>query len=466
MNEREEQGGRYVLYWMQQSQRAAWNPALEWAIERGNELGLPVVVYFGITDGYPGANLRHYAFMLEGLRETQAALAGQGVQMIVRHESPEAGVLEPAGEAALVVTDRGYTRIQKAWRAESAKKLACPLVQVEGDVVVPVEQVSGKEEYAAATIRKKIHRQLGRYLTPLKESRIRKDSLGLRFDGFDIDDVEQALERLDIDRSVGPVEGFRGGFSEAKQHLKRFIKERLEGYHVRRNDPTEEGTSNLSAYLHFGQISPVFVALEVYKAGQGLALFTKKDAPEVEVGTEKPYFCEHEGVEAFLEEMIVRRELAMNFVHYNSAYDNMKCLPNWVQETLRDHADDKREYVYSRDQWEGAETHDPYWNAAQREMMLTGKMHGYMRMYWGKKIIEWSRTHKEAYETAVYLNDKYELDGRDPNGYAGVGWCFGKHDRPWTERAVFGKVRYMNAGGLKRKFDVEGYVEKVDGLRR
>ena len=173
---------------------------------------------------------------------------------------------------------------------------------------------------------------------------------------------------------------------------------------------------------------------------------------------------ESPGREAFLEELIARRELAANFVYYNSKYDSIDCLPDWCTKTLGDHEGDPREYIYSLEEFEAAETHDPYWNAAQRQMVITGKMHGYMRMYWGKKILEWSPSPRVAYETALYLNDKYELDGRDPNGYTGVAWCFGKHDRPWKERPVFGKVRYMNDRGLRRKFDADLYVRKVEGL--
>jgi deoxyribodipyrimidine photo-lyase len=198
-----------------------------------------------------------------------------------------------------------------------------------------------------------------------------------------------------------------------------------------------EFTSGLSPYLHFGQISPLFVALEVKKSGK-------------------------KGKEDFLEELIVRRELAVNFVHYNSAYDSFNCLPQWAKATLHAHLEDKREYAYSLKDLENAKTHDPYWNAAQEEMRISGKMHGYMRMYWGKKILEWTRSPEEAFRRALYLNNKYNIDGRDPNGFAGVAWCFGKHDRPWKERQIFGKVRYMSSHGLERKFEIEKYVRKIE----
>jgi deoxyribodipyrimidine photo-lyase len=194
----------------------------------------------------------------------------------------------------------------------------------------------------------------------------------------------------------------------------------------------------MSPYLHFGQVSPVTLALHAQEQGGS-------------------------GTPAFLEELIVRRELAVNFVRYNDHYDSFASLPAWAQKTLELHQGDQREYGYSVDELERAATHDPYWNTAQMEMVKTGKMQGYMRMYWGKKILEWSRTPQDAYSVALYLNNKYEIDGRDPNGYAGIAWCFGKHDRPWGERPVFGMVRYMNAPGLTRKFAMDRYLEKVAG---
>ena len=434
--------GNYVLYWMQASQRAEWNHALEYAIDRANELGKPLLALFGITDHYPDANLRHYAFMLEGLRETQAALRKRGVQLVVRHESPEQAAVEMAREASLVVTDRGYVRIQRTWRDHVAKHAPCSVVQVETDVVVPIKVVSRKEEYAAATIRAKIHKHLEHYLVPLKERRLKKDSLGLKLDGLDLTDADAVLATLDVDRSL-PRQSFHlGGTSRAKAWLDDFIQTKLNDYAEKRNDPSLGIWSNMSPYLQFGQISPLYVALRIQDA-KG----KKREAKD-----------------AYLEELIVRRELSMNFVYHNPRYDTYRCLPDWAQATLEEHRNDPREAVYTARQLEEAKTHDPYWNAAMREMLLTGKMANYMRMYWGKKILEWTRTPQFAFRTALGLNNKYFLDGRNPNSFAGVAWCFGKHDRPWAERPIFGKVRYMNANGLRRKFDVERYVRSVERL--
>jgi deoxyribodipyrimidine photo-lyase len=335
------------------------------------------------------------------------------------------------------VVDRGYLRIQRAWRDDASKRMECLLLQVESDVIVPVEETSPKEEYAAATIRSKIKRKLDGFLVPLKEHEPFIDSLSLDFDSFNIDDLEKAISRLRIDRSVKRVDSFHGGTREAKSHLEVFLEGKLDRFPELRNDPTLDYLSHMSPYLHFGQISPLYIALKVSKTGSP-------------------------GIEAFLEELIIRRELSMNFIFYNEKYDSFEAIPDWAKKTLKAHEKDRRPYLYSLGELESAKTHDPYWNAAQKQMVVEGKMHGYMRMYWGKKILEWTRTPKEAFRNALYLNNRYGLDGRDPNGFTGVAWCFGKHDRPWGERAIFGNVRYMNDKGLKRKFDADSYVKMMD----
>jgi len=436
LNKKEMKKGKYILYWMQASQRAEYNHALEYAILKANALYQPLIVFFGITDHFPEANERHYFFMLEGLREVKESLEKRGIQMVIRHQSPERGVLPLAQKASLAVVDRGYLKIQKAWREDASKRMDCPLIQVESDVVVPVEEASPKEEYTAATIRPKISKKLKSFLVPLKEHDPAVASLSFDLNSFDIDDLEKAISKLPIDRSVQRVNSFHGGIREAKKHLQVFLEKKLDHFAELRNDPTLDYLSHMSPYLHFGQISPLYIALKV----------SKTDSP---------------GKWAYLEELIVRRELSMNFIFYNETYDSFKGIPEWAKKTFKTHQRDKRPYLYSPEELENGRTHDPYWNAAQREMARKGKMHGYMRMYWGKKILEWSRTPEEAFRVALDLNNKYELDGRDPNGFTGVAWCFGKHDRPWGERQIFGNVRYMNDNGLRRKFDADGYVKKI-----
>jgi len=395
LNKKEVKKGAYVLYWMQASQRTEYNHALEYAILKANQWRQPVIVYFGITDHFPEGNERHYTFMLEGLREVSQSLEKRGIRMAIQHKSPEVGAVQLAKRASLAVVDRGYLRIQRQWRNNAADQMDCSLVQVETDVIIPVEETSPKEEYAAATIRSKIHKKLDHFLVPLRQINPVVNSLSLDFDSFDISDVGKAISKLHIDRSVRRLSSFRGGTKEARKHLKVFLEGKLDQFPELRNDPTLDYLSHLSPYLHFGQISPLFIALK--------ALETKSP-----------------GTEAFLEELIVRRELSMNFVFYNEKYDSFEAVPEWAKKTLRDHKKDKRPYTYTLEELESSKTHDPYWNAAQREMVVKGKMHGYVRMYWGKKIIEWSKTPEIAHRITLYLNNKYELDGRDPNGFAGV----------------------------------------------
>jgi deoxyribodipyrimidine photo-lyase len=438
LNNLKEKRRDYVLYWMQASQRAEHNHALEYAAEQANARGKPLVVFFGLTQNFPEANERHYTFMLEGLKEVARSLEKRGIRFVLQHISPETGAVRMARRADLAVVDRGYLRVEREWRERAAQRIDCPLIQVETNVVVPLEQASPREEFAARTLRPKIKAKLGKYLVPFKAVGIKKDSLKLDFETLGPGDTEGILARLPLDRSVGRVVSFHGGASEAGRRLREFVARRLSRYDKMRNDPNAEGVSNMSPYLHFGQISPLHIALEVLKSRSRRA------------------------AEVFLEELIVRRELSMNFVHYNREYDRFEGLPLWARKTLQEHSRDKREAVYPLAQLEQARTSDPYWNAAQKEMMLTGKMHNYMRMYWGKRIIEWTCTPEEAFRTALYLNNKYELDGRDPNGFAGVAWCFGKHDRPWPTHPVLGTVRVMKASGLRRKFDADAYARKYE----
>lgn len=441
--------GRYVLYWMQASQRVQWNHALAYAIERANVLGKPLLVYFGLTAGYPEANVRHYTFMLEGLTETSEALKALGIGWILRLDSPDEGIKEVLHDACELVMDTGYMRIQRHWRdqvvcyIESSK--AIPVYQVEADVVVPVTTVTQKEEYSARTIRPKILGQMGDYILPpdIEGPEVFYD-LELDMDGLDSVNVTQLVEKLDLDGSVQPVQKFRGGTSQALKHFESFLDQKLAHYPLR-NHPEFDYMSNLSPYLHFGQIAPAYVVHAVYAHLQA--------HPE-----------KSEAADGFLEELVVRRELAINFVYFNPHYDAFEHMTyEWAYETMAVHIHDEREYTYTRAALEGAKTHDPYWNASMLEMKETGKMHTYMRMYWCKKIMEWAEDYKTAYDTALYLNNKYFLDGRDPCSYTGVAWCFGKHDRAWKERAVFGKLRYMNSNGLRRKFDMAPYVARFNG---
>jgi deoxyribodipyrimidine photo-lyase len=438
LNSAEIRKGKCILYWMQQSQRSVYNHALEYSIDMANEHNLPLIVFFGLAE-YPDANLRHYWFMLQGLKEIRDHLYARGIRLVIHQTRPDTGVVEFAKDASMVITDLGYCRIQRQWRKYAAEHLDCPLIQVESDVIVPVRDVTDKQEYTAGTIRPKIFKKLKEYLVPLHERTIRKKSTSLKLNSINLSDLSKVVSKLKIDMSVKPVDWLKGGTFSAEMFLRDFIDAKLDFFATQRNDPSTDYCSHMSPYLHFGQVSPLYIALEI----------SKSKSP---------------GKDVFLEELIIRRELSMNFVWFNDHYDSIESLPQWAQLTLNLHKKDKRYKTYSLHVLEHGKTDDTYWNAAQREMVIRGKMHGYMRMYWGKKILEWTADPEEAYRIALYLNNKYELDGRDPNSYTGVAWCFGKHDRAWKEREIFGKVRYMNSKGLERKFYIQNYVRKIDEL--
>ncbi len=443
LNERKPRpDGEHVLYWMQHSQRATDNPALEHAAARANECGKPLKVLFVVDPSYPEANARHYTFMLEGIAETKSALERRGMHFALRRGSPPEIASREAQNALVTVTDRGYLRHLAAWRDQLASEAPCLVEMVEGEVIVPVEVASDKLESAARTIRRKLQAKADDFATlPDTVSVDRKaDGLGHK-DDCEIDDVAAFVEALDIDASVGPVDGFKGGSRMALSRLKSFVEDALDDYGEGRADIVDRNVSHLSPYLHFGQISPVRVYRDVQDAKAG-----KDDKA------------------GYIDEMMVRRELAVNFVHYNKDYDSYSGVPDWARQTLESHKDDTREKTFTAEEMEFSRTDDPYWNAAMREMRLTGYLHNHLRMYWGKRIITYANTPSHAYRTALALNNKYLLDGRDCNSYANVGWIFGVHDRGWPEREVFGKVRSMTPGGLKRKFDIDAYVKWAEAL--
>ncbi|MEM9223837.1 MAG: deoxyribodipyrimidine photo-lyase [Pseudomonadota bacterium] len=434
--------GAFVLYWMQHSQRARGNPALERAAAWANKKNAPLLVLFVLDPHYPDANERHYTFMLQGLAEAKQAIEQRGAHFSLQLGSPPEIAVRMAQGADVVVTDRGYLRHLVEWRERLGAEAPVRVEMVEGDVIVPVEVASGKMEIGARTIRPKLRRALPDYLDPPVPTALECKAKGLASDDdVAIDDIPALVERLGADASVGPVPDFYGGTAAAEKTLSSFLADGLPSYGEGRADIVKRNVSRLSPYLHFGQISP----LDVYHA--------VKDAVVPE-----------DSKSSFIEEMLIRRELAVNFVHNAPQYDTFDCLPGWARETLNVHASDERPCVCSAEQLEAGETDDPYWNAATREMKVSGYLHNHMRMYWGKRLLALTATPQEAYATAIKLNNKYLLDGRDTNSYANIAWLFGMHDRGWPERAIFGKVRTMTASGLERKFDAGAYVRWANAL--
>lgn len=443
-------GAGYVLYWAQMNRRVESNHALLRAVELANELRLPVLYYEGLTCTYDYANDRLHTFILDGVAETARRLENSGIGYCFylrrRRQDPDDVVYRLAAGAACIVTDDYPAFIAARHNARVPGQVNVAYEAVDSSCIVPMNLL-GKREYAAYTIRPKIKRLLSAHLKPCPPIAVRRRWTGAPPEfhtPVEPDRVAKLVAECEIDHSVPPSISYTGGRLAAERTLEHFLTLNLRRYARDRNNPAAHATSDLSPYLHFGQIS----ALEV-------ALAAEKHAAEHKLIADE-----------FLEELIVRRELAFNFARHSANPACLSNLPDWAKETLRKHAADPREPCYTRQQFERAGTHDALWNACQKELLLRGKIHGYYRMYWGKKIIEWSPTCQDALETMVYLHDRYALDGRDPNTYTNILWCFGLHDRPWQERPVFGMIRYMSLDGMKRKTDAGAYLREIDHLER
>jgi deoxyribodipyrimidine photo-lyase len=438
--------GKCVVYWMQRAQRGQENHAVDVAVKAANHLGLPLVVYFAAISNFPHANLRHYAFLQQGLKDIEEDLASRGVAFVMRRAPNESHerLFADVG-AAMVIGDENPMREPERWRKELAGRLQIPFWTVDADVVVPSKLIE-RAQYGAYTLRPRLYRLLPDYMHPyenLKAAYEWKRPRGFQHDSLD-GDITRGWK--DLDRSVLPVDAWTGGAHAARKRLHHFVEEILADYETSRNRPEADGTSSLSPYLHFGHIGPLTIALAVEAAA--------KTHPKLRSARD-----------AFFNELIVWRELAVNFVRYTPNYDSEECAEAWAKQTIAEHARDEREFLYTKAQLESAQTHDPLWNAAQTQMLHHGWMHNVMRMYWAKKILEWTPDIRTALRYAIDLNDKYFLDGRDPNGYAGVAWAIlGKFDRAWNERPVFGKIRYMSGASTGRKFNSKLYMQQMEVL--
>ena len=431
-----EYGNGPVVYWMQRDQRVNDNWALIFAFEKAKELNQPLVVAFSLVPKFLDATIRQYGFMIKGLEEVEKSLEKLNIPFFLSLGNPgnEIVKLSKKLNASVIVSDFNPLKISRLWKKEAINKINIPFFTVDAHNIVPVWEASSKQEYGAYTIRPKIKNLLDEFLDefPALNKQSNHD--------FTVEKVNWNLARnsLKVNFKVKEVDWLIPGEIGAAETLENFFAKKLKDYNEKRNDPNEDALSNLSPYLHFGQISAQRISLEAKKLEGSF----------------------QESISSFLEELIIRRELSDNYCFYNNNYDSFEGFPEWAKKTLNEHRSDSREYLYTLNQFENAETHDKLWNAAQMQMVNYGKMHGYMRMYWAKKILEWTETPEQAFEFALYLNDKYELDGRDPNGYVGVAWSVGGvHDRAWTERPVFGKIRFMNYNGCKRKFNVNNYIQ-------
>ena len=425
-----------IIYWMSRDQRVHDNWALLFAQKLTKDNKRSLVVLFNLVPDFLEATIRQYDFMLRGLQEIDAELKNYNIPFYLTIGKPEEEIpnlLKKLG-ASILVSDFDPLKIKRIWKRDVAKQIAIPFYEVDAHNIVPCLYVSNKLEFAAYTIRPKIHKALIEFMDEFSSlKKMNKSEIS-----SEIIDWSKIQKSLKINFDVKEVDWIKPGESEAQKTFNHFLKKKFENYHELRNDPTKDYQSNLSPYLHFGQISAQRIAHDTEKF---------KGNPESK--------------KVFLEELIVRRELSDNFCYFNKNYDSFDGFHDWAKTSLNEHRKDEREFVYTLKQFESANTHEDLWNAAQKELISTGKMHGYMRMYWAKKILEWTKSPEDALKIAIYLNDKYELDGQDPNGYTGIAWSIGGvHDRAWFERPVYGKIRYMNRNGAANKFDVNTYIKK------
>ncbi len=438
--------GKCVVYWMQRAQRGRDNHALDIAVACGNALGLPVVAYFAGISNFPHANLRHYTFLNQGLPDIEEDCAERGVSFVMRR-APQEDHLRFFSDvnAAMVIGDENPMRAPEQWRARLAEALTVPFWTIDADVIVPSKLLE-KAQFSAAVARPRLYRALPEFLAPYTNPRAEVEWKRPR--SLLADDVRADMTHgwTDFDRSVQPVEAWRGGHRAAMKRLSLFCDTLLASYDRDRNRPEVDGTSKMSPYLHFGHIGPQTIALAVDAAA--------KRNPKLQVARD-----------SYFNELIVWRELSVNFVRYQPEYDSPGCADNWAKLTIAEHDRDQREVLYKLPQLEFAQTYDELWNAAQIQMLRYGWMHNYLRMYWAKKIVEWTPNVAIAMKVAIYLNDKYELDGRDPGGYAGIAWSMlGKFDRAWFDRPIFGKRRYMSGASTGRKFLSALYIEQMRAL--
>lgn len=456
---------RCVLLWAQRAKRATGNRAANVAVAVADALRLPVVAAFALDPAYPDATLRPYQFMIEGLRELPDAFAGRSIGWALRIGDPARTVPRLVDElaAAALVTGQDFLRTARGWRKTVADAVAVPVVAVDSDTIAPTS-LFAKEEYAARTLRPKVWRAIANrgFLDPIPAPKPQtRTALSTLRDGPEPLD---ALSTLAIDRGAPPSPRFRGGPAEARKRLDRFVTDRLATYPENRNRPETETRSELSPYLHFGQIGPLEVARAAIEARVGArSWLTPKGLTHVANGPGRP--IEDAPLMDFLDELITQRELAINFCLRNPEYDRWSGLPEWGRQTLRKHQSDPRPHQHAQATIENGETDDRLWNAAQRQLRHDGWMPNRLRMYWAKQLLYWRADPEEAHALAVSLMDRYFVDGRDANGFAGIAWAIGgRHDRPFAERDILGTIRPMGAKGMARAMDVPAYIRAIASL--
>ncbi len=441
-------GGEFVLYWIQTTMRATENQALNVAIAQADALGIPVVAYHGLRPDYPWASDRIHTFVLESVVDLARDFEARGIQYGFYLERDPAGrkrkgarspLVALAERAAMVVTDWFPTFIVPRQTAALRGKVEAPVVAVDSCTVVPA-RFHEREWATARGIRPRLLKTLPHYLHPVPNPRpaVRR-RVELPFDPLvpEPDAIPELVAACAIDHSVPPSPTIRGGTRAARKRLRAFLRDGLGRYVEERGDPNADASSRLSPYLHFGNISMNEVLLAAREAGPA-----------------KQY-------EKFQDEALTWRELAFNFAYHDPGHRTWKAVPEWARKELDDATGDPRPAVYSDEDLEFARTDDELWNACQRSLLRDGELHNYVRMLWGKAVIMWKRKPADALRVLEHLNHKYALDGRDPNSYGGIHWCFGKFDRPFFRRPIYGTVRYQSLRAARRKFDAKAYIERM-----
>jgi deoxyribodipyrimidine photo-lyase len=431
-----------ILYWMNRDMRMNDNWALIFAQQWALKENVPLIVLYNLVPNFLEGGLRQLTFKIEALTELEKTLKTKNIPFVlVEGKKTEEEIISFINKEKIggLVTDFFPLRISNMWLEKVKNNIQIPFYQIDAHNIIPCWIASPKQEFGAYTIRPKINKLLDQFLEDFPTIKKHPHTWTKK---IQTPNWKKILETSKTDRSIKPVNWLKSGEKAANKALQKFITEGLPDYAEKRNDPTLHALSNLSPYYHYGMLSVQRAALEIQKFDRNIV-----------------------SQESYLEEAIVRRELSDNYCYYNQNYDNFNGFPNWAQKSLNEHREDPREYLYTVKEFETSQTHDDLWNAAQKEMVSTGKMHGYMRMYWAKKILEWTPSPEEAQKIAIYLNDKYELDGRDPNGYVGIAWSIGGlHDRAWFDRQTFGKVRFMSYNGCKSKFDIKAYIAYANQL--
>lgn len=452
-------GNGPVLYWMDRDMRLHDNWALVHAMALAKERQVGIAIVYNLVVNFEGGGRRQWDFKVRALRELAELAAQKNLAFYVvtdrtGKDSPQEIVAFCKKHGiGTVVTDFSPLRIQRTWKDAVANHITCPLVEVDAHNIVPIWKASNKQEFGAYTLRPKLHKLLPEYLDDFPK--LAEHPFSFPATPHHVD-WEQLMKLGDGAAGPEPVDWIIPGEIAAHRAMKKFVDDGLDRYTSLRNDPNAHAQSNLSPYLHYGMISAQRIAQEIV-ARVGKKIDTVMH--HLKNGAASDGTSLIDNTTAYLEELIVRRELSDNYCFYNAKYDSVEGFPDWAKKTHARHAKDARIYTYTYTQFRDAKTHDELWNAAQREMVRTGKMHGYLRMYWAKKIFEWTDSAEDAMRIAIRLNDAYELDGRDPNGYVGIAWSIGGvHDRAWFERPVFGQIRYMARSGCEKKFDVDEYI--------